>query len=765
MRESKEGDQDDWTDNTEEFPQKNMMKNIRICSILFLIPFFAFSYEVKEPPDSVLIIHRIDSLNNLASLYLQKENFQKVLEYNFMIADDYSRLGDTENIINSYIKIIGVCVKIKAYDLAEKYLQVLEEITKTTTNPVSKAWIFSNQAQISLGKGKTDLAIRNFYLAIFYFQKGNLPWHEGRAYRLLGDALLEKNLYKKAFYSYKASTLFFQQIPDDFEVAVNYTRIAHIYQIINDNRQNLEYNLRALHIRERLGTQKMINNSYLNVGEAYWLIGQKDSARFYMDLALKLAKQNKNTYLIAIIYDELSGFAKEEKKFKDALKYYDASIDNHRQFNAEQNDAQIGLMAANHSIRAAEAVNALMRQENQIQDLQFKHRRLKTILYECVFIFLMGLIVFINTMNRTNRKRKNRLLSLNTQLKAEIQDRIEAEGRLHRSEALYRFLAENTIDVISLLDSNMKRLFISPSCEKFYGFTPFEILRMNSPLDLVEPSHRVTVNYHLLELFRTKKTVQYRYKALRKDGSSFWAESNINPIFDPETGAISEMITTVRNISQQIIHEEDLAENERQKDFLLREIHNRVKNNFAILISLMNMQQDQTGDMELNRSIADLQLRVRTMSLVHEHLYRAQDISAIPFDDYLLNLILIIASSYKNDRIKVVTDIRSCKISIELALPMGLIVNELITNAYKYAFPGNNTGTIWVKLLEESDGKYSITIRDDGIGLPENFSMKKPQSMGTQIVQILVEQVDAQLEFTVNGGTSFRILFSIQQEK
>lgn len=96
---------------------------------------------------------------------------------------------------------------------------------------------------------------------------------------------------------------------------------------------------------------------------------------------------------------------------------------------------------------------------------------------------------------------------------------------------------------------------------------------------------------------------------------------------------------------------------------------------------------------------------------------------------------------------------------------MGLIVNELITNAYKYAFPGNNTGTIWVKLLEEPDGKYSITIRDDGIGLPENFSMKKPQSMGTQIVQILVEQVDAQLEFTVNGGTSFRILFSIQQEK
>ena len=368
-------------------------------------------------------------------------------------------------------------------------------------------------------------------------------------------------------------------------------------------------------------------------------------------------------------------------------------------------------------------------------------------------------------MARNNRKRKNKLLVLNEQLKTEIHERIEAEGRLHRSEELHRFLAENTVDVISLLDANMRRLYISPSCEKFYGYTPAEIMQMNSPLELIEPAHRIIVNYRLLELFRTKKSTQYRYRALRKDGICFWAESNINPVLDPETGEIKEMITVVRDISIQMAHEEELAENARQKEYLLREIHNRVKNNFAILISLMNMQRDKVNDSELNSSITDLQLRVRTMSLVHEQLYQAQDISVIPFDDYLRRLTLIISSAFKNDRIRLETDIRPCVLPIEMALPMGLIVNELITNSYKYAFPGDRTGTLWVKLLQVEEGKHRISICDDGIGLPDTFTMKDTTSMGSQIVQILVEQVEALLEFNGKEGACFSILFSTQLVK
>jgi two-component sensor histidine kinase len=100
-----------------------------------------------------------------------------------------------------------------------------------------------------------------------------------------------------------------------------------------------------------------------------------------------------------------------------------------------------------------------------------------------------------------------------------------------------------------------------------------------------------------------------------------------------------------------------------------------------------------------------------------------------------------------------------------MALPLGLIINELITNAYKYAFPGIQSGNIWVRLLPENDGKFCVSICDDGVGLPADFTMNSTQSMGSQIVNILVEQIEASLEVTGNGGACFRILFSTTQEK
>jgi two-component sensor histidine kinase len=179
----------------------------------------------------------------------------------------------------------------------------------------------------------------------------------------------------------------------------------------------------------------------------------------------------------------------------------------------------------------------------------------------------------------------------------------------------------------------------------------------------------------------------------------------------------------------------------------------------------MNMQRDQSANHELSSSLTDLQLRVRTMSLVHEQLYQTQEISAIPFDIYLHHLALIIASSFNNSRIRLQTEISPCKVAIEMALPLGLIINELITNAYKYAFPGDRTGNIWIRLFPENEQKFCISICDDGIGLPADFTMNTTQTMGSQIIGILVEQIEATLQVSSNGGACFRILFSTSQEK
>ena len=779
------------------------MKIFGILLILSLCTLFAFSAEQKEGNSKGDIIHLADSLNKLADLsvsynpglalssvneaytmsvqikyikgqadaltflsnyYLGQEDYVRTLEVHFKMIDLYDHQHKVDNLIIAYSRLVQFFLQIKDRDLAEKYLQIMSRLVQQTQNPATHGQVFLSQAKFYLANREYDLAIRNLYLCIPYFQKaGNLP-AEGAVYKFLGDAFVQKKQYFKADYAYRTAVTLSFQMPNLAEVAIIYTRIAHIYQSLNNNPKNLEYNLNAMHIREKIGQSMLIASSYLNVGEAYWLLGRKDSANVFLRKSLNLAKQINSTYLLEAIYYQLYDFANTEKRYSDALNYYTTCIGYRQKMTRERTSSEIAILVANRTINASETQNDLMRQENLIQELQISKRKIQTILFEVAFIILLSLLLFVITLARNNRRRKNELKILNERLKQEIYEGIEAEGRLNRSEELHRFLAENTVDVISLLDANMRRKYISPSCEKFYGYNQQELLAMESPLDLVEPSFREEVNQHLKTMFLTKKTTRYIYKALRKDGSLFWAETNINPFLDPATNEINDLITVVRDISERMKHEQELAENSRQKEYLLREIHNRVKNNFTILTSLMTMQRDQSHNTELNQSLTDLQLRVRTMSLVHEQLYQDKEISSIPFDNYLQNLTLIISSSFNNPRIQLQTDIRPCQIAIEMALPMGLIINELITNVYKYAFPEPNTGTLWVKLLPEAEERFSITICDNGIGLPEDFTMKATKSMGTQIVEILIQQVEATLEVTNNGGACFRILFSPNQQ-
>jgi PAS domain S-box-containing protein len=772
--------------------------------ILLIIPFIANSAEVNESTGRKEHILCVDSLNKLANdsidtneklarfsaneafslanqinypkgqvealvalarYYHLKEDYVKTLELYFKIIDLHEYYNDNRGLIIGYTRVIQLFLLIKDYDLAEKYLVMMSHAAQRSQTAESYAQMYYFQAKYYYAMGEYDHAIRNFYLCIPYFRGMNDQNFEGGTYKLLGDAYVQKKKYNLAQFNYRMAIAVLQTIPNLTELSVIYTRIAHIYQVLNNHKLNLEFNLLALKIREETGHPVLISSSCLNVGEAYWFLGKKEEAHLYLERSLKLAEKIKKTDLLEAIYSQYSTFAKAENRHDDALNYFTRCVECRSKMNQDRNRLEILILDANRTIRASETQNDLLNQEILFQELQIRNRRVEIFLFEVVFLLMLLLILFVDAVVRRNHKRKNELKLLNERLTYEIDTRIKAEGRLNRNEELHRFLAENTVDVISLMDVNLQRLYISPSCEKFYGYPIHEIMKMTSPLDLVEQPFHVYVNQRLIEMFRSKNSTRYLYKVMRKDGATFWAEASINPIINPVTNEIKNLITVVRDISERVKYEEELSENSRQKEYLLREIHNRVKNNFAILVSLMNMQRDQSDNPELSSSLTDLQLRVRTMSLVHEQLYHAKEISTIPFDNYLYHLSLIISSSFNNKHIQLVTVVQPCKVAIEMALPLGLIINELITNAYKYAFPGNREGTIRVSLTPENEEKFCISICDDGVGLPGDFTMNNTKSMGSQIVGILVEQIEAVLEVTSNGGACFRILFSTSLEK
>jgi len=659
-----------------------------------------------------------EALKYLSTYYLTKEDYVRTLEMYFKIIDLYDRLHDNENLVKGYARVTQLFLLTKDYQLEEKYLEIMAHVAQNSPDPAIHGLAYTSRAKYYLDKGEYDAAIRYFYLSIPCFQKARDFSYEGGAYKFLGDAYVQKKMFNYAEYNYRLAVSVFSRIPNPLEIAAIYTRIAHIQRLLDQKKLSLEFNLLAMRIRQKFGQSNLIASSYLNVGEAYLGLGNKDSASYYMQKSLQVAEHIGYTFLLEVLNRQLYESAVAEKRYDEALKYYIAYSECKTKKNYDRNKSEISILVANRTIMANEMQNELLNQGNLIRGLQIRNQRIQIFLSEAAFIIMLLLILFVHMLSRKNRRRKNELLELNTRLMQEIDTRIGAEGRLNRSIALHRFLAENTVDVISLMNAGMHRLYISPSCEKLYGYTAEEILRMQSPLDLIDPSFHYAVNTQLTEMFRSKNSARYVYKVVRKDCSSCWAEANINPILDPATGEVKNLITVVRDVSERIQHDEELSENSRQKEYLLHEIHNRVKNNFAILISLMKMQLDQSSDPGLCSSLNDLQLRVRTMSLVHEQLYQTNEISTIPFDNYLYHLAQIISSSYNNTRIRLQTELQPCTVPLEMALPLGLIINELITNAYKYAFPGERTGIIWIKLLLESDFRYCITICDDGIGLP-----------------------------------------------
>jgi PAS domain S-box-containing protein len=706
-----------------------------------------------------------DALSVLSAYYLIKGEYLKALELYFKSLDIYDQIEDTMNTVLVYDRIVNLYLVTKNYLLAEKYLNRLTVYCHKINDPKISGQVHLSIAKFHLAQGQKEAALRNAFISLYHLQNSENKALKSAVYKLLGDGYVQMTSYTHAIYNYNLATSLLSGLNADDEMAVLYTRLAHVYQELNKKTLALEFNIKALRFREKTGRQYLCALSFLNVGDAYFVLGKPDSAIFYLRKSQHIAEQMDRPRLLDVIYQRLFTIAKNEGNYEEALRYLTLCTEQRARLAREANRSEILVLEANRDIRASEAEDELLNQELRLQNLLLKKQRVQLFLFEVLFIILLAMSLVVDAVARRNRNRKNELKELNSRLTKEITVRIEAESRLRQSEELHRFLAEHMVDVISLMDGNMKRLYISPTCEKFYGYSAQEILRMPGPLSLVDPDFQALVGHRFLEMFKTKTFTSYIYKVRRKDSRTFWAEANINPILDPVTSEVKNMISVVRDISERKKNEENLAENARQKEYLLHEIHNRVKNNFAILISLMSMQNSRSSDPELANSLTELQLRVRTMSLVHEQLYSTKEINAIPFDSYLRHLAGIISGSFNNNRILLQADLQPCSVPIEMALPLGLILNEFITNAYKYAFPGNRTGTIQVKLNTEPDGKFSVAVCDDGIGLPADFNIKSTKSMGSQIIGILVEQIEATLEVSGNKGACFRIIFSTLHEK
>jgi PAS domain S-box-containing protein len=341
----------------------------------------------------------------------------------------------------------------------------------------------------------------------------------------------------------------------------------------------------------------------------------------------------------------------------------------------------------------------------------------------------------------------------------DISARKQIEEALRRSEIEYRETLDSMNEWVYVVDKEFNFVVINKplrnilSHSGLYDETILKRFSVSPPLFTEEDEVRIA------RIFETGKPDNYEKKLLL-DRREYFVCTNMVPIHKDDS--VEKVVVVLRDRSEDKEIEALKQKSADQKEILLREIHHRVKNNLSIVISLLSFQMDENPSPDLARTLIDIQTRIRAMALIHEHLYRSENLDRIPLADYIQSLTQMVSSTFSMHLNLVTLDIVAVDVSIETALPIGLIINELLTNAFKYAFPDGSTGHIHLEVLSIGNDQYRFTFSDNGIGMPINVTPEKSSSLGMYIVRLLTEQLDGTLEIIRDNGTRFVIVFTNQ---
>jgi two-component sensor histidine kinase len=206
-----------------------------------------------------------------------------------------------------------------------------------------------------------------------------------------------------------------------------------------------------------------------------------------------------------------------------------------------------------------------------------------------------------------------------------------------------------------------------------------------------------------------------------------------------------------------------LSANLKEREVLLQEVHHRVKNNLQVISSLINLQMVRLQDGDARRALEECRTRIETIALIHEKLYQAHDYARIPFSEYVTSLArnILRASGAAGRSISLEVESDDVLLSVDRAIPCALMLNEIITNSLKHAFPNGRQGRIRVR-LRKSDDRVQLAVEDDGVGMPAGFDPCKSRSLGMQLVTTLNEQLEGRMEILRGAGTKFQIEFALE---
>lgn len=331
-----------------------------------------------------------------------------------------------------------------------------------------------------------------------------------------------------------------------------------------------------------------------------------------------------------------------------------------------------------------------------------------------------------------------------------------------RQEDRLRQVIESAPNAMVMINAHGTIEMVNAQAERVFGYTRDEMI--NHAVELLVPQRFVHMHPSMRNSFfhdpLARPMGQGRdLYARRKDGSEFPVEIGLNPI---ETDEGTKVLSAIVDISDRKHKEQKIQAALEEKNILLGEIHHRVKNNLQIVHSLLDLQSTRISDPVVLDMLRDSQNRIRSMALIHQSLYLSNDFARVNIGNVLDALIPTLMESYSVDhsRIRYRFTADDVLLSINLAIPCGLIINELISNALKHAFPDQRSGMISITLSHQANDHILLAVSDDGIGIAPDFDLQQTNTLGLQLVHLLADQLGATLTINRINPTRFELLFS-----
>lgn len=639
-------------------------------------------------------------------------------------------------------KVDSLETVLKKYDLkSNPVLSLFDSVKVKTLNELSFTFIdYNPEKAISYSKEALALALK------IKFEKGI-----GTSYSNLGRIYNNMGNHQMAIDYINKSIVKFQQTGNEIGLSNSYNELGIVFSKMGNYPEAIKNNISALKLYEKQKNKYAISSAYVNIGLLYKQQQDYDKALQNYFKALETVKNENNedgNYVRAFTYNNMGHLYLKQKKTEEALnillsaKKIGAPFNN-SYFDSDTNKA-IGdcyLSKENYS-KALDLYNESLQQSIKNEDQVGISESYINIGYAN---FKQG-----NSSKAIENSNKGLAIAKKIGQLEWQKNAYQNLAEIYNTTKNYKLAYDNQVlfkqanDSMFNTEKNKKvtELQLTYEFDKKQEATKIQQQKKDAILELEAKKQRMTTYFVLLALIFVS-------------GFAFWIYYNLKQN-QKQKKIIEEQKSLVETQNEQIQH--SLTE----KETLLREIHHRVKNNLQIISSLLNIQSQDIKDENVLSSIQEGQSRVQAMSLIHQNLYQSEHLNNVDIENYLRELVVYLSGMFEGSSksINVSIETSGIQFDIDTAIPLGLIVNELVSNAYKYAFESNQKGNIHINIKSINDIEYELNVNNDGKSLPEDFDSKKTKSLGLKLVSILSRQLRGGLSAKSDKGiTSFVVSF------